>query len=100
MAVNTKVCALATLSFLGVSGWSLLTNTAPATAQGTLPTTPVRARRMERHPEIRKAMRHLEMAQKALQAAAHDFAGHREQALDMTQKAIAQCQAALAADTK
>jgi len=52
----------------------------------------------EPHPEIRKAMRALNNAQGFLQHADHDFKGHREKALDLTQQAIKECQAALAAD--
>jgi hypothetical protein len=54
----------------------------------------------ERHPEIRKAMHALMNAQNALQHASHDFGGHREKALDYTQQALKECQAALAADPK
>lgn len=48
-----------------------------------------------KHPEIRKAMRALNNAQTFLTKAEHDFAGHREKALDLTQQAIKQCEAAL-----
>lgn len=54
----------------------------------------------ERHPEIRKAMHALMNAQNDLQHAAHDFGGHREKALDYTQQALRECQAALEADRK
>jgi hypothetical protein len=54
----------------------------------------------ERHPELRKALRALNNAQKFLQQANKDFDGHREQALDLTQKAIDQVQQAIASDKK
>ncbi len=72
----------------------------PAAAQQSAPQPVVFARRMraEKHPELRKALRRLEAAQDALQHAAHDFDGHREKALDLTQQAIAQVKMALASD--
>jgi hypothetical protein len=70
---------------------------APAPAQG-------RPGRMagpnEHHPEIRMAMNHLRMAKGALQRAEHDFAGHREKALDLTDQALKECREALQADKK
>jgi hypothetical protein len=52
----------------------------------------------ERHPELRRAMRALQNAKSALQQAAHDFNGHRERALDLTQKAIDEVQQAMRSD--
>lgn len=60
--------------------------------------TPPPTQAIEKHPEIRKAMRALNNAQGFLTKADHDFQGHREKALDLTQKAISECQAALRAD--
>jgi len=54
----------------------------------------------ECHPEIRMAMNHLRMAKEALQRAQHDFAGHREKALDLTDQALKECREALQADKK
>jgi|SRR5579862_1231960 len=56
------------------------------------------AGRLERHPEIRKAMRQLNMALTTMKKANDDFKGHKEAAMDATQKAIAELQAALKAD--
>ena len=52
----------------------------------------------EPHPEIRMALRALNKAMNDLKKADHDFSGHREKALDLTQQAIAECKAALQAD--
>jgi hypothetical protein len=54
----------------------------------------------EQHPGIRMAMKHLRMAQEALQKADHDFAGHREKALGLTDEALRECRQALQADRK
>jgi hypothetical protein len=54
----------------------------------------------ERHPEIRKAIAQLKRAKADLQAASHDFGGHREAALKACDDAIAQLQQALQYDKK
>ena len=56
------------------------------------------ARRAERHPEIRQAMRALQRAKQELQEGAHDFNGHRAKALELTNQALEECRAALQAD--
>lgn len=52
------------------------------------PTSPA----FERHPEIRAAINSLQNARKHLQEAAHDFGGHRADALRATDEAINQLQ--------
>jgi hypothetical protein len=54
----------------------------------------------ERHPKIRQAIRALEAARGDLQNAAHDFNGHRVEALEATNRAISQLQAALNCDKR
>lgn len=49
----------------------------------------------ERHPQIRSAIRALENAKRHLQEAAHDFGGHRVDALKATDEAIHQLQVCL-----
>src|ERR1043166_7255479 len=56
--------------------------------------------RNERHPEIRQAIRSLERAKDHLQKAAHDFGGHRAEALEACDNAIRQLKLALQYDTK
>lgn len=53
-----------------------------------------------RHPEIHRALRALQNAQAALSSAAHDYHGHREKALKLTNDAIKECEAALASAEK
>jgi outer membrane protein TolC len=65
--------------------------TTPPPASGTTP-------HYERHPEIRHAIRALEAAKRDLQAASHDFGGHRADALTACDNAIAQLKTALQYD--
>ena len=52
--------------------------------------TPAFAQTKERHPKIRAAIVALEAAKKEMQGAAHDFGGHRVEALADCDKAIEQ----------
>jgi hypothetical protein len=54
----------------------------------------------EGHPRIRAAIRELEEAKKELQAAPHDFGGHRADAVQAVDKAIEQLRLALQYDKK
>jgi hypothetical protein len=56
------------------------------------------AARLETHPMIRRAIGALEAAKGDLQAANHDFCGHREDALESVNNALTQLRAALASD--
>ena len=59
-----------------------------------------RGEKNERHPEIRKAIRSLEQAKDYMQHAAHDFGGHREEALRACDEAIKQLNEALKYDKR
>jgi hypothetical protein len=54
----------------------------------------------ERHPEIRRAIAALERARDYMQHAAHDFGGHRAEALEDCNRAIRQLQLALQFDKR
>ena len=54
----------------------------------------------ERHPHIRAAIRELQEARRELQTAAHDFGGHRAEALEAVDNAIKQLHQALKYDKK
>src|SRR5581483_3392167 len=56
---------------------------------------PAEQKHSERHPKIRMAIRALEEAKKEMQAANHDFGGHRVAALEECDKAIVQLKDAL-----
>jgi hypothetical protein len=61
----------------------------PAAAPAALP---------EPHPEIREAIASLRMAKNHLEHAAHDFGGHRVEAIKATEEAIHQLQDCLKFD--
>jgi hypothetical protein len=68
---------------------------APATpAANALPATPA----AERHPEIREALGALRRAKEQMKHAAHDFGGHRVEALRATDEAIHQLELCLKFD--
>jgi len=54
----------------------------------------------ERHPHIHAALRELHEAERELKEAAHDFGGHREEALKATDHAMEQLKLALEFDKK
>ncbi|HLH31022.1 MAG TPA: hypothetical protein VKY31_07450 [Terriglobia bacterium] len=54
----------------------------------------------EQHPHIRAALRELREARQELQTAAHDFGGHRKEALESVDNAIKQLDLALQYDRK
>jgi len=78
-----------------LTGWA-----GAAAPQGGAPPTQGQRRRAggERHPEIRAAIQALERAKRHLQEAAHDFGGHRAEALESVNKALEQLRLALQYD--
>ena len=54
----------------------------------------------ERHPHIRAAIHELREAREELKEAAHDFGGHRKEALEAVDAAIKQLELALKFDKK
>jgi len=70
----------------------------PATpAANALPATPAAAP-AERHPEIREALAALRRAKEQVEHAAHDFGGHRVEAIEATNQAIKQLEICLKYD--
>ena len=69
---------------------------APAGSAGAISPTPV----AEAHPHIRAALNELREAKGELQSAAHDFGGHRADALKATDEAIHQLELCLRYDKK
>ena len=65
---------------------------APGTAHAAAAAAP------ERHPEIREAIESLRHARAHIEHAAHDFGGHREEALRATDEAIRQLEICLRFD--
>ena len=71
---------------------------APATpAASALPASPAAAP-AEKHPEIREALGALRRAKDHMEHAAHDFGGHRVEAIAATNRAIEQLELCLKFD--
>ena len=79
----TRRATLATAGTVAIAGLALTAGVAEA---------------QEHHPEIRRAIAALEKAKTYMQNAAHDFGGHREEALKQCDAAIAQLREALKYD--
>lgn len=72
---------------------------APATpASSALPAIPAATPAPERHPEIREALASLRRAKEHMEHAAHDFGGHRVEAIEATNQAIKQLELCLKFD--
>ena len=98
LVVGGIVGIVATAATMGA-----MANQTPQPASLTTPTyvntgDNVQGTRPERHPELRRALKALNRAKTDLSNAAHDYAGHRERALDLTQQAIAEVHAAIESD--
>ena len=94
-----NVVRLATMTLLA------LAISFPTAAQQKAPTSNFlpkaqEGRHHEEHPHIRGAIRELQEAKHELQTAAHDFGGHRADALRSCDEAIHQLQLALQYDKK
>ena len=71
----------------------------PATpAASALPATPAAATPAEPHPQIREALEAMRRAKAHMEHAAHDFGGHRVEALKATDEAIRQLEICLKFD--
>lgn len=97
--MKRKIAIFATL--LALSGVTIYTTTSMFAQDSTVPTAPTvpaMKKNHERHPAIHAAIRALEKAKVELNGAAHDFGGHREDALKQCDAAIAQLKLALQFD--
>ena len=74
------------------------TNTPATPAASALPATPAAATPAEPHPQIREALAALRRAKEHMEHAAHDFGGHRVEAIEATNKAIEQLEICLKYD--
>jgi hypothetical protein len=92
-------CTLAG-SILGLASTTrVAAQTSPATPSApAMQAGPEMTMGKDKHPEMRVALRHLKNAAIALGKAEHDMAGHRDKALDLTNQAIAECEAAMKVD--
>jgi hypothetical protein len=86
---------LATVTFVGALAMPVAVPAAPAPKPMPMPAAkPV----PEPHPEIREALESLRRARRHMQEAAHDFGGHRVDALRATDEAIRQLEICLKFD--
>lgn len=74
------------------------TNSPATPAASALPATPPAAAPAEPHPQIREALGALRRAKEHMEHAAHDFGGHRVDALHATDEAIKQLEICLKYD--
>ena len=98
VVISTAVCGTAAL----IAASAAFASTPPA-GTAVLPpvvvmATPPVTHKAKPHPEIHGAIRSLEKAKGYLQAAAHDFNGHRADALSACDAAIKQLQIIIAYD--
>jgi hypothetical protein len=73
-------------------------NKAKVPAANALPATPAATPAAEPHPEIREALAALRRAKGHMEHAAHDFGGHRVEAIEATNRAIEQLELCLKFD--
>jgi hypothetical protein len=93
LAVASLILAFA---FTGVAPAAPHKANVPATpAASALPATPAAA---EPHPQIREALAALRRAKEHMEHAAHDFGGHRVEAIEATNQAIKQLELCLKFD--
>jgi hypothetical protein len=91
--MKTRIVSLLALASL-ILAFAFIT-TAPAAS--ALPATPAAAP-AERHLEIREALEALRRAKEHMEHAAHDFGGHRMEAIEATDRAIKQLELCLKFD--
>ena len=95
LAVASLILAFA---FIAVAPAAPNKGNVPATpAAKALPATPA-AVPAEKHPEIREALGALRRAKEHMEHAAHDFGGHRVEAIEATNQAIKQLELCLKFD--
>jgi len=78
----------------------MVTQAVVSAAHPAAPVTQEKKERNEQHPHIRAALMELREAKRELQTAAHDFGGHRKEAIEAVDTAINQLQQALQYDKK
>jgi hypothetical protein len=93
-----KLVLIATLVGLLALSAGLVNAQPSSSSSAPAPTAPAQGGKKEAHPAIRAALRSLERAKVELQNAAHDFGGHRKDALAACDQAIAQLKLALQYD--
>jgi len=96
--VSLLVLATLVLAFAFIATAPAAPNKANAPAANALPATPAATPAAEPHPEIREALASLRRAKEHMEHAAHDFGGHRVEAIEATNQAIKQLELCLKFD--
>jgi len=96
LAVASLVLAFAFLSSTPAAPNKAKVPAAPAAS--ALPAAPTAATPAEPHPQIREALGALRRAKEHMEHAAHDFGGHRVEAIEATNQAIKQLELCLKYD--
>jgi len=86
------------LAFAFIVAAPAVPNKANVPAANALPATPAATPAAEPHPEIREALAALRRANGHMEHAAHDFGGHRVEAIEATNRAIEQLELCLKFD--
>jgi len=98
-AIGAMLLLAAAVVFVLTTGTHAAPNSAKSTPVTTSqPTTTAPASVPERHPQIREAIASLRRAKEHMEHAAHDFGGHRVEALKATDEAIRQLEICLKFD--
>jgi hypothetical protein len=100
LAAAAMAVAMPALAASSASASQVPVNQLTAVPQQAASIQKAGAVRLERHPEIRKAIAALERAKTDLKRASHDFGGHRVEALEACDKAIEQLRLALQYDKR
>ncbi len=95
LAVASLILAFA---FIAVAPAAPNNGNAPATPAAKALPAPPAAAPAEKHPEIREALGALRRAKQHMEHAAHDFGGHRVEAIEATNRAIEQLELCLKFD--
>jgi hypothetical protein len=92
-------------SFLAIFACGVIAMSLPAVGQNPQPSSTQNQPKLQRvqerheeHPNIEAAIKHLDEAKKNLENAAHDFGGHRSNALKHVNEALEECHRALQYD--
>ena len=86
------------LAFVFMATAPAAPNKANAPTANALSATPAATPAAEPHPEIREALGALRRAKEHMEHAAHDFGGHRVEAIEATNQAIKQLELCLKFD--
>jgi hypothetical protein len=96
--VSLLVLASLVLAFAFIATAPAAPNNVNAPAANALPATLAATPAAEPHPEIREALASLRRAKEHMEHAAHDFGGHRVEAIEATNQAIRQLELCLKFD--